>query len=181
MKKITGFTLIELLVVMIIIVIVLAIATVSGSVWRNRYLVESQTKQMYTDLLNARAKAMQRNRMYFAAFTTTRYTIYEDSNPAPDGNGTLETGVGGDTQWLQTNLNADYAVTIAPAAAVVDTINFGSRGLVSWSLGIVSVPTVTQQTIYVTSRRFGAAYDCIVIAQTRLTMGAWDGANCKIQ
>ena len=96
------------------------------------------------------------------------------SNPAPDGNGTLETGVGGDTQWLQTNLNADYAVTIAPAAAVVDTINFDPRGVVSWSLGIVSVPTVTQQTIYVTSRNFGAAYDCIVIAPIATNNGGME-------
>jgi prepilin-type N-terminal cleavage/methylation domain-containing protein len=181
MKKITGFTMIELLVAMFIIGTLLAIAAVSGTAWMNRSRVESQTKQMYIDLLNARAKAMQRNRMYFAALTTTRYTIYEDSNPAPDGNGTLEAGVGGDTQVLQTNLNAAYAVTLAPSAAVVDTVNFSSRGVVSWSLGIVSVPTVTQQTLYVTSRKFGAAYDCIIIAQTRLTMGAWDGANCNVQ
>jgi prepilin-type N-terminal cleavage/methylation domain-containing protein len=181
MKKITGFTLIEILFVMVIMGILLAFATISGSVWMNRYRVESQTKQMYTDLLNARAKAMLRNKMYFAVFTATRYTVYEDSNPGPDGNGTLEAGAGGDKQVLQTNLNATYAVTLKPTAAVADTINFSSKGLVSWSLGIVSVPTVTQQTIYVTSKKSGVAYDCIVIAQTRLTMGAWDGANCKVQ
>jgi prepilin-type N-terminal cleavage/methylation domain-containing protein len=181
MKNSKGFTLIELLIVLMIFGILLAIATVSGSAWMNRYNVESQTKVMYANLLSARANAMKRNRTYFAVFTATRYSIYEDSNPAPDGNGTLETGAGGDTQVLQTNLNAKYAVTMTPAAAVVDTINFGSKGLVSWSLGVISVPTVTQQTMYVTSRTYGAAYDCIVIELTRLTMGVWDGATCKVQ
>ena len=39
------------------------------------------------DLINTRTRAMQRNRMHFVDLTTTQYTIYEDTNTAPNGDG----------------------------------------------------------------------------------------------
>ena len=81
---------------------------------------------------------------------------------------------------MQVNLNGTYAVTMTPSASVVDTINFDQRGLVSWSLGIISVPTVTQQTIRVTNS-FGAAYDCIDITPMKIRMGEWKAGICNVQ
>jgi Tfp pilus assembly protein FimT len=80
-----------MLVVIGILGILMGMAGLSGKKWLDRYRVESQTKEMYADLMNARARAMQRNRMHFVALTTSGYTVYEDTNDGPDGNGTPET------------------------------------------------------------------------------------------
>jgi prepilin-type N-terminal cleavage/methylation domain-containing protein len=176
-KKNSGLSLIELMVVIAIIGTLLAIAGISGTEMLNKYRVESQTKQMYIDLMNARVGALSKNRKFFVTPTATQYTIYEDTNPGPDGDGVL---LASDNRVMQVNLNSTYAVTMTPAASVVDTINFDQRGFVSWSLGIVSVPTVTQQTIRVTNS-YGAAYDCIDISLMKIRMGEWNDGSCNVQ
>ena len=60
--------------------------------WIGKYRVESQVKEMYVDFMNARARSMERNRMHFVTGTNTTYSVYEDTNTAPDGNAALETG-----------------------------------------------------------------------------------------
>jgi len=172
----SGFTIIEVIVVLVILGILLSIAGISGNAMLKKYRVETQMKQMFVELMNARVSAMQRNRTYFAVFnptpTATQYTIYEDTSPAPDGNGTLETAA--DRQVLRKILNSNYALTIPGVAST--SINFDTRGLASMLPG----PMGTQQTVRVNGS-FGAAYDCIVISLTRIRMGAWNGATCVVQ
>jgi prepilin-type N-terminal cleavage/methylation domain-containing protein len=174
MKNNRGFSILELLVVMVIISVLLGIAAISGSTWLNQYRVESQTKQLYTDLMNARVQAMQKNRTFFVVMAATQYTIYEDTNPGPDGDGVLQPV--NDTRILQTNLNANYALTI-PAVVAANSINFDPKGVAYVTPGS---PSNLPQTIYVTAR-FNAANDCILIEPIRITMGAWNGAICAIQ
>ena len=174
MKNNSGFSLLELLVVMLIMSILLGIAAISGRTWLTKYQVESQTKSLYTDLMNARVKAMQRNRTYFVVMAAAQYTIYEDTNPGPDGDGVLQPA--NDTRILQTKLNANYALTIPPVVAA-NSINFDPKGMAYVTPGS---PSNLPQTIYVTAR-FNAAYDCIVIEPIRITMGAWNGAICSVQ
>ena len=169
---------IELVIVVAIISTLAAIAGISGKTWLNKYRVEGQTKQMYADLMNARVRAMTKNRKCFATPTATQYTIYEDTNPGPDGDGVLQTA--SDTKVLQTNLNSSYAVTMTTDHAAADTIIFDPKGMMSWSLGGVSVSAVTEQWIHVTAS-YGSAYDCIDITATRIIMGAWNGTSCNVQ
>lgn len=164
-----GFSLLELVVVMLILGTLLAIAGLSGKQWLDRYNVENQMKVMYIDLMNARTRAMQKNRMHFVTFPTpqyaTQYAVYEDTNPAPDGDGALQQG--SDTQVLQKELNA-YAVTSGSSE-----IDFDSRGIATGLTG-------TQTTIRVIGS-FGAAYDCITVSATRIRLGAYDGTTCVAQ
>jgi prepilin-type N-terminal cleavage/methylation domain-containing protein len=165
-----GFTLIELIIVLTIIFILLAIAGISGRTWLDKYRVESQMKQMFVDLMNARVSAMQKNRPYFVVLTATQYTIYEDTNllsPKADGSGVLETGT--DRVVVQKNLNPLYSITSGAGE-----IDFNEKGLVS--AGLVG----TQTTIRVTAS-FGSAYDCIVVSSTNIRMGAWNGTSCVVQ
>lgn len=166
-----GFTIIELLVVMIIASILIAIASISGKMWWDKYRVEAQMKEMFTDLMNSRVNAMQRNRMHIVTFSpsaaaATQYTIYEDTSPQPDGNGTLETV--SDRQVMQKNINSSYAVQTGAAQ-----INFDQKGLVSGMVGT----TITVRV----NGSFSAAYDCIEITLTRIRMGEWDGATCAVK
>jgi len=173
-RKNSGFTIFELMVVLMIIFILLSIAAISGNEALNKYRMESQTKQMYIDLMNARVSALSKNRKCFVTLTPTQYTIYEDSNPANpalDGDGALQTA--SDTRVMQVKLDGKYSLTIPAAAAEID---FDARGLAS----AVPGPIGTQQTIY-PATSYGSAYDCIVISQTRIQMGAWNGTSCNVQ
>jgi prepilin-type N-terminal cleavage/methylation domain-containing protein len=164
-----GVTLIELIVVVSVIGILVVALGFSFQGWMGKYRVESQIKEMYTDLMNARARAMQKNRIHFVDLPSAQprqYTIYEDTNTVPDGNGTLETA--SDTLVLQKNIS----YTIVPALAFsARRFNFDKNGLVSHNGTIRLSSTVTPD------------YDCIVLFTTRMNMGKWNGttSNCDIK
>lgn len=157
-----GFTLIELVFVILILGVLLAIAGISGRVMLNKYRVESQTNEMYVDLMSARARAMQRSRMHFVELTATRYTVYEDTNTGPDGNETLEPAL--DTQVVRKDINPLYAIAWNNGAV---PITFDTRGLIS-----------PERSVWVSSASdFGSAYSCIVISATRILMGEWNATT----
>jgi type IV fimbrial biogenesis protein FimT len=158
-----GFSILELIVVLAILGILLSIATISGSTWLNKYRVESQMKEMYVDLMNARASAMQKNRMHFVELTAARYTVYEDTNDGPDGNGTPETAL--DTPVMRKDIPS-YPI----AWNAGGTIIFNTRGLMSGS----------ERSVWV-SDSHGSAYNCVKVSATRILMGGWNGTACVTQ
>lgn len=173
--KNAGFSLVEMLVVIAIMGILIGIAGISGKAWMDKYGVEAQTKEMFVDFMNARASAMSKNRMHFVSLpTTARYIIYEDTNPGPDGNGTLEDATACpacDRQVMLKDLN--YPITIPENAGQID---FDSRGLAS----AVPGPLGAQKNVRVTSS-LGAASNCIAITATRIRVGAWNETTCVAQ
>ncbi len=164
-----GVTLIELIVVVSVIGILVIALGFSFQGWMGKYRVENQIKQIYTDIMNARASAMQRNRAFFADFpTTTSYRIREDTNED-----NLPLVVAGDTILPTYPKTVEYAVTWAGG-----TISLDTKGIVQPSL------TPLGATLCVVTTN-NPDYDCIVIAQTRINMGkltniggACDATNC---
>jgi len=163
-----GFTLIELLIVVSIIAILAVALGFSYQGWMGKYKVESQVKQMYVDLMNARARAMQMNRMHFFLCITpfTSYNIFDDTNPSPDGNGTLE--VGPDTLLPGYPKSVDYTITWGSG-----DIQFDSRGYIT--------ATGTSPWVLSVSTTNDADYDCISVAETRILMGKMSGVNCVVK
>jgi prepilin-type N-terminal cleavage/methylation domain-containing protein len=163
-----GITLIELIVVVSITGILIAATAFSFENWMAGYRIESQAKEMYADLMNARARAMQRNRMHFVDFPAAnqkQYAIYEDANTAPDGNGTLETA--SDAQVLQKTIG----YTIVPSLAFgAKRFNFDKSGLASLN-----------GTVRFSYSSYNPDYDCIVLFSTRINMGKWDAENGKCE
>ncbi len=130
-KKNRGFSLIEIVVVISIISILVVAAGFSFVGWIGKYRVESQIKEMYTDFTNARVRAMQRGRMHFIANTNTTYTIYEDTNPGPDGNESLETGSGGDTVLPKFPKTVTYSVNWDGIGGAGTTISINKNGIIN--------------------------------------------------
>jgi len=163
--KNNGFSIIELIVVIGILSILLAIATMNGREWMERYRVEGQTKELYTDLMSARVNAMQRNRMFFVTLAANQYAIYEDTFPSPDGNEDPDTGAGQDRPVTQKTLHYPLVVGFPTS------LRFTGNGLLSSPLGATLSFTSTASPLS----------DCVVLSTTRILMGKMNGTDCVAQ
>ncbi len=166
-----GFSLTELLTVMLILSTLMAIGFFSYTSMSDRYSIEKQMKQMHMDLTNARLRAMQRNRAHFVTFTSTQYTVYEDTSPWPDGDGLLS--VATDSLVLQQSLAPRFPVALLPGSpnqwSAAAPLKFTPQGMVDTavtSTGTVRVPV-----------EMNGEYDCIVISEIKNTLGKWDGTS----
>jgi prepilin-type N-terminal cleavage/methylation domain-containing protein len=173
--KNNGITLIELLVVISVMAVLVVALGFSFEGWMGSYNVESQMKEMYVDLMNAKARAMQRNRAHFVSLTTTQYTVQEDISPWPDGDEILDAsdnirpaGYLDPIPLLQKNLGSNHPITWNGSA----TITFNKQGL-----------SKADQTIC-SNTSLDADYNCIVISATRINLGKLttkipDGGTCN--
>jgi prepilin-type N-terminal cleavage/methylation domain-containing protein len=156
-----GFTLVEILIAIAIlgILVVLAVGNFGGL--NEKYKVEAETKQLYADLMDARGRAMQRNRMFFVRFSGTGYATYEDSNTPPDGNGVWDNTA--DTRVA--NVTVAHTITTAlPGGA--DAFEFNRNGIASVTGDVRFSSTAIPD------------YDCITIRPTRIKMGQYIGGVC---
>ena len=182
-----GFSLIQLLTAVAILGIVAAVGTVNYRGWVSKHDLEGQIRQMQADFMNARMMAMTKKASHFVTVAASQVKIYEDTN----NNGTLETGT--DTALcLWSRAFGQAADPVCSSAGVslrtlkypmtwngTTPLQFNQRGLSNTPCAICvdyvansSVPT-------------SAAYDCVVISNTRIAAGKLTGvcnaANCQIQ
>ncbi len=166
-----GMTLIELLVVITIAGILVVALGFSFQGWQGRYKVESQIKDIYNDLMDARINAMQKNRVHFLSLdSANQYTIYEDTNPAPDGDGTLQTGQ--DVTLPTFPKTIEYDLNWNGAVPSGNLIDFNTRGITEPQ----ATPLGGTICIFTDFDGDGTSdsnpdYDCIVISRTRINMG----------
>ena len=169
-----GITLIELIIVISIIGILAVALGFEFVGWMGGYRVESQMKELYVNLMNARARAMERNREHFVTVTATQYTIQEDINPWPDGDNNLTAGdsvrpagYNDPIPLLQRNLDPQYPIAWSGGAQIA----FTTRGLSTGNRTICSNTTA------------GADYNCIEVSASRINLGRLttmipDGGSC---
>jgi Tfp pilus assembly protein FimT len=155
----TGITLIELMIVVSIVAVLVVTLGFEFRGWMGKYKVESQIKQMHIDFMNARARAMQRNRFHIITLAANTYTIYEDMN---------ENAVPDVAEKLSTYpKRIEHTITWDGTG---NTITFNTRGL-------MIPPTRTVRII----SDADPDYDCMVLLDTKTNMGKWDGTICKIK
>jgi prepilin-type N-terminal cleavage/methylation domain-containing protein len=156
-----GVTLIELIIVVSVIVILIVALGFSFEGWIGKYRVETQVKEMYSDFMNARARAMERGRVHFITGTATTYTMYEDTNPDPDGNEALEAGT--DVMLPTFPKTVTYQIDWTGTGAQID---FNKNGTIGQP-GSIFLTTTND-----------ADYDCLNISAIKVYMGKKNGANC---
>jgi prepilin-type N-terminal cleavage/methylation domain-containing protein len=165
-----GVTLAELLIVLSIISILAVALGFSFQGWMGNYKVESQVKQLYSDLMNARALAMTRNRMHFVILNANDYSIYEDTND----NNAANPG-SGDNPIPEYRVSGTLTVkpkTLQYSLGWTGTIAFDTRGLSS-SASVITIPLTGL------SSGVNADYDCILVYQSRVQMGKYAGTTCS--
>ncbi len=155
-----GFTLLEILIVVGIVGVITMLAVTAFEGFNEKYRVEGETKQLFADLMDARGRAMQRNRAFFVRITTNGYRTYEDSSPAPDGNGVFDST----SDALVANVTVRHAITTVLAGG--GDITFNRNGIANDN-GIIRFASTTQ-----------ADYDCITVQATRIKMGQFNGGTC---
>lgn len=149
----------EIMITLAILGILVVIATSNFGGLNEKYKVEAETKQLYADLMDARGRAMQRNRIFFVRFSGTGYATYEDTSTPPDGNGSWDNTA--DT--LVTNVTVSH--TIIPSSGA-NAFEFNRNGIASVTGNLRFSSTATPD------------YDCITILPTRIKMGQYTGGGC---
>lgn len=164
-----GVTLVELLIVVSIVGILAVALGFSFEGWMGNYRIESQTKTLYSDLMDARTRAMTRNRMYFVELNANNYSVYEDT----DDDTNFDKGAGDNPIPEFTNPK-----TISYNLGWPGDIGFDTRGL-AWQYTAFDTRVVASIMIS-TTLPSGAHpdYDCILVDQSRIRMGQMSGGNC---
>jgi prepilin-type N-terminal cleavage/methylation domain-containing protein len=154
-----GFSILEVLIALAIVSILTVIASSTFRGLMEKYRVEGETKQFHADLMEARARAMQRNRIHFVRIATNGlgYATYDDTSPAPDGNGTFDGGA--DTVVASRTVGHQMTPSLP---GVVWNFEFNRNGISS----------VTGDIRFSSTEK--PDYDCITVRSTRIKMGVYN-------
>ena len=165
-RDIRGFTIVELVVVMAIIAILLGIATLYFSQMVVKNGIESQTRQLLTDLQTARAQALFSKRPTTMTFQPASYKFRQYSS-------VYETVSSGTTV---TSTTVKRQMSLVSGDALSGTlVLFDAQGVAEKSSGEV---LDTPITIRVNPTGSGAVYDCVIIDSARSTIGGMANGSC---
>lgn len=152
-----GFTLIEVLIVIAIIGIISAIGTFQFNAYFIKSAIESQTRQMYTDIIEQRSRALFEKRNRGVRIASTVLSLYSSANDAAP-----RTVIGNpfETKVLK------YPITSNNNSDII----FDTGGMLD---------TVSNKTICISATN-SASIDSIVVSETRIRLGKLKvGTNCN--
>lgn len=171
-----GFTLIELIITIAVMGIMTGIATISFSTWQKKSKFESQVREMYSDLVDARTKAFTQKKVHGIVFQPNSYVMKSYSSEVeykyPADAASSTSGVQIMSKSLKygiTKTNTATAFTADNSAILFDTTGFTSTTPSSSTFGF----TIVVNPIDVSSH-----LNCLVISVARVNMGKWNGSKC---
>lgn len=163
-----GLSLVELMVTMAVVAVLMVAMGFSMQGWQDRYRVESNSHDMFTNITEGRAAAMNEGRSYFVVFPQApddyRYLVYRDQ----DGSGTLDQAADqepGGGAWRDGEFPG---YRLVPKTDALREIELNQRGVIG-ETGFVWV-----QDRDTNAALEDADYDCLDIKATRIKLGRWN-------
>jgi len=166
MKR-TGFALTELIIVIAIIGILLGIVSLNFSDWQRKNAIEKQTRELFTEINNARTEAIFRKLTQRVTFQPSSYVFkrYSTDNEAYTAGTTV----------LSRNL--PYLLSLENGDSIADrSVEFNMRGLTTGANFSSS-----NLTLRVNPANSGASVDCIIIHIARTNLGKMNNGNCTFK
>jgi len=155
----SGFTIIELVVVIAIIAILMSIATLDFSRLNKKSQIESETRQVFHDVLTARQQALYTKNPTAVLLQAGSY-IFKQYSSESDA-----TGATVSSQSVKYQLTALNGSSIAGQSVMFDSSGVATPGL----------------TMQVNPSGSGAAIDCIIIDTARTSLGVNQNGTCVIK
>lgn len=161
-----GFSLIELVVVLVIMGILFSIVAINFSAWTRKAQMEKQAREFLSDLNTARSESVFRKRtnsiVINGSATGYAFRRYSSLN---------ENLTSGGTQVFTKSTGYQFSMEDGSSAAG-QNIQFDMRGF-------AATPSDTDTIrIRINPINSGAAFDCVVIATSRINIGKMEGASC---
>ena len=146
-----GFSLVELLVVITLIGMLLALAVLNFSKLQQQALLEKQTKELYSDLVEIRQAAMHTKMEHDVHFASGSRLVFRRYSSEADVSGNI---------LMRKDLH--FPLTRSPwTTPTSDRIRFNSYGLMT---DIVQKSICADSTV-------GPSVDSVVLIQSRISMG----------
>ncbi len=156
-----GITLIEIVIVVAVIAVIVLIAGVQFQGMKKKYDVESITKNIYADLMEARYRAFSENNTYGLYWGSSPFNSYELRRDNSN-NGNITNG---------------YNIS-RPVSLENDFKRNGSSSYVKFN---EKGTADNYLTIYYDDSSIESEYSCVSVSITRTKMGKWDGSDCKLR
>jgi len=177
-----GVTLVELVIVLSIVGILAVAMGFSLSGWQGAYKVESQVRELHSDLLSVQGRAMQVGRKHFLRCVGTapkQILIYDDDGNGtialPDGDGTAQYNGPGSYTRQDTILTQYSKVRWYTLSWNGGVLTMDKRGMLSSSLPGTPAPW----TLRVISA-IDADLNCVSVTSTKINVGKW-GTSCDVK
>jgi len=168
-----GFTLIEMMIVVVILAVLLSIATMQFSSWKVKYSIDTQTRELLSDLSDARLGAIQTKgsrAVFFNNATSATFRSYTTNELVSSSTGRL--------LFVKYYSKNPILTPPLPPGGIPENIIFNSTGLTVDSSGNV---LTNNQTIVAQPTGTAAAIDCVVISTTKINVGKYNNGSCVFQ
>jgi prepilin-type N-terminal cleavage/methylation domain-containing protein len=164
----SGFSLIELLITIGLMGILMSAATFSFNSWQTKNRIEAQTREILTNLEEARIKSFTQKKIHGIIFKPSSYVMRSystESQYSPIENALTRGDV------ISTS-NLKYGLTLGGTTADITnaTILFDTTGFTSAATGF---------TVVVNPVSAASSVNCLAISAARVNMGKWNETTSK--